>query len=218
MQEDYTFIISIATDKEIVMRIILMSFVALLAFTGTLKAQCEGECPVPKGTVVRPAMHSDMASALNSQFKLEMESAYLYLGMSTYFAEKNLKGFSHWFYLHAQEELTHAMKVYNFLLDRGVPVAVPDLHAPMTKWDSPIHVLETALSHEILVSQAVKGEYALALELQEYDACEFVLWFLKEQVEEEELFEMVLNRLYMIDGEPLSALLILDIELGKRQP
>lgn len=170
-----------------------------------------------KSNVVRPPMNEIIADALNQHLKLEMESSYLYLGMSTYFAEQNLDGFAHWFQLHSQEEFEHAMKVHNFMLQRGVPINLPELEAPSTEWDSPTAVLEASLAHEIYVSQTIKSMYGLALGLKEYDAAQFTLWFIKEQVEEEDLFESILNRLYLIEDQNSTALMLLDIEMGKRE-
>lgn len=202
------------------MRQLLTAAIATtIAFTGTISAEnsIQEESLTPKGKIVRPEMQAEMANALNHQLKIEMESAYLYLGISTYFAEQGLDGFAHWLSLHAKEELEHAMKVYNFLLERGVSIALPVLDSPKTSWESPIDAFEGALSHEIYVSQTIKSEYALSQSLQEYDAGEFVLWFLREQVEEENLFESVLNKLYLLQDAHPAALMLLDIEMGKRE-
>lgn len=199
--------------------ILTAAIAAAIAITGNSFAEdsTQEKSITPKGKVVRPAMNSEMVEALNHQFKIEIDSAYLYLGISTYFAEQGLDGFAHWLQLHSQEEMEHAMKVYNFLLDRGAAINLPVLQAPKTSWESPIDAFEEALSHEIYVSQTIKSEYALAQKLQEFDAGEFVLWFLSEQVEEENLFEQVLNKLYLIEDAHPAALLLLDIEMGKRE-
>ena len=189
---------------------------SLLAVSSSLSAVERPQEEETKGPVVRPAMHQDMARALNDQFALELESSYLYLGMATYFAEQGLDGFAQWFRVQAEEENEHAMKVYQFMLERGVEIQLPPLGAPSTSYASPIEALEVGLSHEIHVSQVIKSEYALSQELEEYDAGEFVLWFLREQVEEENLFQGVLGRLYLISDAHPAALLLLDRDMGER--
>ena len=57
--------------------------------------------------------------ALNDQVNAEMYSAYLYLSMEAYFQSINLGGFANWMRVQTQEELTHAMKIYDFINDRG---------------------------------------------------------------------------------------------------
>lgn len=199
-------------------KFLMTALLGCLAVSGVITAddQNSNEPFETKGQVNRPAIHKELAEALNYQLRLELESAYLYLGISTYFAENNLDGFAKWFSIHSQEEMEHAMKVHQFLVDRGVSVEFPDLSAPKTSWDSPIEVFEEALAHEILVSQAISDEYSIAQHHKQYDVSEFLLWFLREQVEEENLFESVLNRLYMVEDADPTALLIIDIELGKR--
>ncbi|MFP4047584.1 MAG: ferritin, partial [Bacteroidales bacterium] len=76
-----------------------------------------------------------MEKALNEQVNAEMYSAYLYLSMSAYFEDMNLSGFAHWMYIQAQEEMTHAMKIYNYIFDRGGKVSLNAIDKPPEKWD-----------------------------------------------------------------------------------
>jgi ferritin len=57
--------------------------------------------------------------ALTGQLNAELFSSYLYLSMSAFFESINLKGFSNWMRVQAQEELVHAMKFYDFIIERG---------------------------------------------------------------------------------------------------
>ena len=57
---------------------------------------------------------------VNHQVNKEMYSAYLYLSMANYYAEKNLEGFAHWFTLQAKEEYEHAEKFMNQIDSAGV--------------------------------------------------------------------------------------------------
>lgn len=165
---------------------------------------------------VRPAMNEDMEAALNAQLQLELESSYLYLGMSTYFAQRGLEGFAHWFKLQSEEEYAHAMKVYDFMLERGASVILPDIKGPSISYASPIQAFEIGLAHEVHVSQTIKNIYGLAQDVREYDTAEFVLWFLKEQVEEENLFEGILMKLHMLEDAHPAAMLLLDNEMAQR--
>ena len=56
--------------------------------------------------------------AMNEQIKNELYSAHQYLSMSAYCESATLPGFAHWMLTQAQEEREHAMKFYNFILDR----------------------------------------------------------------------------------------------------
>ena len=60
-----------------------------------------------------------MQKALNGQVNAELYSSYLYLSMNAYFKSVNLDGFASWMNAQAQEELMHAMKLYEFINQRG---------------------------------------------------------------------------------------------------
>jgi len=57
--------------------------------------------------------------ALNEQVNAELYSAYLYLSMEAYFKSLNLNGFANWMRVQTQEEVSHAMKIYGFIDERG---------------------------------------------------------------------------------------------------
>lgn len=70
-----------------------------------------------------------MEKALNDQLNAEMASGYLYLSMATYFEDKDLPGFGN-VYVHAQEELDHAMKFYDYILRKGGSVVLQAIDTP----------------------------------------------------------------------------------------
>lgn len=57
--------------------------------------------------------------SLNAQVNKEMASAYLYLAMSAQCSDQNWPGFASWFMVQYHEEMFHAMKIYNYLLDQN---------------------------------------------------------------------------------------------------
>ena len=72
-----------------------------------------------------------MEEALNKQINAELYSAYLYLAMAAYFQSVSLGGFENWMRIQAQEELTHAMKFYDFVYERGGCVVLSVIEAPV---------------------------------------------------------------------------------------
>jgi ferritin len=158
-----------------------------------------------------------MQDALNAQIKHEFYSSFVYLAMSAHFESRNLPGFGKWMRLQAGEEHTHAMKIFDHILDRGGSVQLPALAQPPVKWGAPVEVFEDALNHERAVTKSIHDLYALAVEERDYPARVFLDWFVNEQVEEEKTAELVVEQLKMI-GDDRPALLMLDRELGQRQP
>ncbi|HUE96142.1 MAG TPA: ferritin [Longimicrobiaceae bacterium] len=160
-------------------------------------------------------MNEDVSRAINEQINREFYAAYLYLAMSAHFEAEALEGFAHWMRLQAQEELGHATRLFDYLLERGARVELGAIEAPPTSFGSPLAIAEQALAHERKVSEQINGIYALAAERGDYATQVHLQWFLTEQVEEENSGETMVERLRMA-GENRAALLILDREVAAR--
>ncbi|MCL7938146.1 MAG: ferritin [marine benthic group bacterium] len=154
---------------------------------------------------------------INEQIKYEMYSAYMYLAMSAWCAERNLSGFAHWMNLQAQEEVDHAMRFFNFLLERGARVELQALDAPPSEYGDPVAVMEKSLEHEKFVSSRIHHLYKLATEEGDYPAQVMLQWFVSEQVEEEASIDEIVERMKMF-GSDGTSLLMVDTQLGARQP
>jgi ferritin len=152
---------------------------------------------------------------LNEQVKWEFYSGYLYLSMSAYFHNAGLPGFAHWMRLQAQEELQHAVKFYDFLLEHGEAVRLAAVDAPAASWKNPLDVFEKTLEHERGVTARINKLATLARKEGDFSVEIFLHWFITEQVEEEASVNDVLSRLKLIKGEG-HGLFLLDKELGAR--
>ena len=155
--------------------------------------------------------------ALNGQLNAELYSAYLYLSMNAYFKSVNLDGFANWMYYQAQEELTHSLKFYDFINQRGGRVKLHQVAAPPTEWGSPLGVFEATLEHEQKVTGLINELVELALAEHDHATNIFLQWFVSEQVEEEESVNGVLEKLKLM-GEAKGGLFMIDRELAKRSP
>lgn len=160
-------------------------------------------------------MDEKMIESLNSQLNAEMYSAYLYLSMGAYFENLDLSGFANWMRVQAQEEMTHAMKIHDFILQRGDRVTLTKIEAPPTEWKSPVNAFEHVYEHEQKVTGLINQLVNLALSLGDHATNNFLQWFVAEQVEEEESSSGVLKKVKMAN-DSLSALLMLDNELAQR--
>ena len=156
-----------------------------------------------------------MQAALNNQINAELHSAYLYLSMSAYFADKNLNGFAHWMRLQAQEEQVHAMKFYDFIIHRRGRVLLTPLAAGPTEWASPLAVFEAAFAHEQKISGMIHALVNQAIKEKDHPANSFLQWFVDEQVEEEANADSIVQQLKMA-GDSGAVLLMLDHQLGER--
>lgn len=156
-----------------------------------------------------------MEEALNAQINKEIFSSYLYLSMSAYFDAKNLTGMSQWMKLQSQEEYTHAMKFYDFLLRVDGTVKLAAIEAPQTEWDSPLAIFEDSLNHERYISKSIHKLMDLAIEESDHPTKSFLQWFVDEQVEEEDTVQQIVENFKMI-GDSKGGLFMFDRELGAR--
>ncbi|MGO8671112.1 MAG: ferritin, partial [Capsulimonadaceae bacterium] len=68
--------------------------------------------------------------AINDQINKEYDSSYLYLSMAAYFESISLPGAANWMYIQSAEERGHAMKLFEFLVDRGGKVELKAIPSP----------------------------------------------------------------------------------------
>ncbi|HMU93837.1 MAG TPA: ferritin [Anaerolineales bacterium] len=160
-------------------------------------------------------INKTMQDAMNDQINKELFSSYLYLSMAAYFEDKNLPGFAHWMRIQEAEEREHAMKFYDFILERGGRVMLKAIEAPKTDWKSALEVAEEVAAHEAKVTASIHALYELALKEKDYPAQVMLQWFISEQVEEEKNAAEIVANLKLIE-ERGTAVLMLDHRLGKR--
>ena len=156
-----------------------------------------------------------MQDGINDQTNKELYSSYLYLAMVAYFEEKNLPGFAHWMRIQEGEERGHAMKFFDFLLERGGTVSLKAIDAPKTNWNSPLELFEEAAAHEAMITASINALYELALREKDYPVQVMLQWFINEQVEEEKNAAEIVTSLKRIEAHE-TAVLQLDHRLSKR--
>ncbi|SHH39287.1 ferritin [Thermosipho atlanticus] len=156
-----------------------------------------------------------LEKALNEQIKKEINSAYLYLSMATYFDSEGLKGFANWMKKQANEELGHAMKLYDYVYERGGEVELQAIEKPKCKWDSPLAAFEDAKNHEKFITDSIHKLFELAMEEKDYATMSMLEWFIDEQVEEEAQTEEIVSKIKALLSTP-NGMYLLDKELGQR--
>src|SRR3712207_7960151 len=120
-----------------------------------------------------PMLGKTIQDAMNEQIKNEFYSAYQYLSMAAYCESMNLSGFAHWMRAQSQEETEHAMKFYDFILDRGGQVVLQAMEQPVVEFGSPLEVFERALEHERKVTRS--EEHTSELQSRQYLVCRLLL-------------------------------------------
>ena len=160
-------------------------------------------------------MDPKVEKALNEQIHAEFFSFYLYLSVSAYFTSQHFDGFAHWMRIQAQEEFGHAMKLFDYLNERGGTVELAALDAPQRQWDSPSAAVEAVLNHEKHISGRINELVNLANSVKDHATTVVLHWYVNEQVEEEATADTLFHQVKMLEDSP-HGLLMLDRELAGR--
>jgi len=163
-------------------------------------------------TEERKVLSKTMQDALNGQIQKELASSYLYLAMAAYCETQNLPGFAKWLKVQAEEERGHAMRIFEYITDRGGQVVLQAIEQPPVEFGNPVQVFEAVLNHERKISASINDLYAQAVRENDYATQVMLQWFITEQVEEEKNASDILELLKMA-GEHV---VVLDHRLGKR--
>jgi ferritin len=156
-----------------------------------------------------------MQDALNAQINIEQYSAQLYLAMSAHCEVKSFKGFAHWLRVQAGEETAHAVKLIDFLLDRGGRLELQPIPAPRTEFGSILQVFEQTLAHEKNITGKISALFAAARDEKDYASEITLQWYVTEQVEEEATISQIVDHLRAV-GDQGGGIWYLDSKMGKR--
>jgi ferritin len=154
--------------------------------------------------------------AFNEQIKNELYSAYLYLSMAAYFHSLGLNGMARWMKVQATEEIEHAQKFFDHIIEREGRVRLLALEQPRPEWSSPLDAWQNAHKHEQSVTSMINSLVKLAQEEKDNAAMPLLNWFVKEQIEEEASPLKIVQTLTRI-GDSRSDLDRVDRELGERE-
>ena len=153
--------------------------------------------------------------ALNAQINAEMWSAYLYLSMSMNAEAKGEKGVANWFFIQFREEQDHARILMNYLLSRDAEVKLAAIDAVPTEWASSLEMFRDTLAHEKKVTAMINNLAAIAAEDKDFASSTMLVWFVNEQVEEEENARGMIAACEAVEGNKFGQYM-LDKELAAR--
>lgn len=160
-------------------------------------------------------MELGLVSLINTQIQKELESAYLYLGVSSFFEKSGLGGFASWFKKQSAEEVNHAMKFYDYMHEREQNVVLLPIAPPEDKITEIQQALVMSLGHEKYITSLIRNIYEGAIKCGDLATRNFLEWFIGEQREEEVQAKVMLDR-YELFGKSPEGLYQLDKEFGKR--
>lgn len=157
---------------------------------------------------------SKMTAAINQQINRELYSGYLYMAMSARATALGLPGVANWFYVQTKEEMSHALKMYQYVNSQGQEVELIAIDQPEGIFNSALDMFQAGLEHERKVTAWINELVDLAQQEKDHATEIFLQWFVTEQVEEEENASDILGKLKLAgDG---GGLFMIDKELQAR--
>jgi ferritin len=129
-------------------------------------------------------MATPFADLLVAQIRNEFTAHQQYVAAAAWFDHQDLPRLAGHFYRQAIEERNHALMIVRYLLDRDLPAPIPGVDEVRNDFTSPLDAMETALAQEREVTRQVEDLFRAARSENDVLGEQFMLWFLKEQVEE----------------------------------
>ena len=160
-------------------------------------------------------LNKKLEKELNKQLNAELDAAYLYLSMSAYLASNNLSGFSNWMKVQFEEEQFHALKLYNYIIERGGNVILTAIDTPKNKWKDIVDVYKDVLAHEEKITSSINNLVDIAMQEKDHATVNMLQWYVAEQVEEEAGVSEILDQLKLIGGKG-TGMFMLDREMKQR--
>ena len=131
--------------------------------------------------------------ALQLQIARELGAAQQYLAVAIWYDHQTFPRLAGLFYEQAAEERSHAMMMVQYLLDCGLRPPVPGVAEPTADFADFVEPVRISLDQERKVTEQISQLVAIARDEGDYLSEQFMQWFLKEQVEEIDLFSSLLD-------------------------
>lgn len=160
-------------------------------------------------------LSKNLHEAINAQINAELWSAYLYLAMSLDAETKGYKGVANWFYVQFQEEQDHARIFMNYLNSRDAKVTLLPIEEVPATWDSVLDMFKQTLEHEKKVTSLINNLAFIANEDRDFASINRLVWFIDEQVEEEESARDMIAAVEAVEDNKYG-MYMLDKELAAR--
>ncbi len=151
-------------------------------------------------------------TALNEQIKKEEYSSRLYLAMAIWCEVNGFPGAANFLYVHTEEERMHMMKLVHFVNDRGGKANLLDIDVPPMDFASLLEVFTEIKTHEEYITQSINDLYGITITEKDYTTGNFLQWYINEQVEEESLFNTILDKITLV-GHDKAGMFHIDKEL-----
>lgn len=140
-------------------------------------------------------------TAVNDQIKKEEYSSRLYLAMAIWCQQEGYPGAAKFLFAHAEEERVHMLKLVHYLNDRGGKAQLVIIDKPEDEFKSLQDVFEKVMVHEKFITESINSLYEVTVVEKDYTTMNFLQWYITEQLEEENLFNTILDKIKLVGAD-----------------
>ena len=167
----------------------------------------------PAGRALAQPMEAALVEALQNHLTIERQASATYFAMAIWFAERELRGFAHFFKHESHSEQEHAATFADYLIARGQTVLLQEMTAPRQDWVSAEQIMAASFELEVEVTTSLQQLYTMAERAADLRTTVFLDPLIDAQVSSENEFAHLLGRVRFCQGQP-AAMLIVDGELS----
>ncbi|TDE88943.1 ferritin [Occultella glacieicola] len=131
-----------------------------------------------------PTDESTYVRLLTEQIGHEFDAHTQYVAIAVWFDSHDLPQLAAHYYRQSLEERNHAMMIVQYMLDRDLRVVIPPGSAVQNDFGDAVEPIRLALDQEQQVTTQIEAIFQAARTEGDALGEQFMLWFLKEQVEE----------------------------------
>jgi ferritin len=133
--------------------------------------------------------------------------------MSAWCDHKGLVGSAKFLRAHANEEMEHMHKIFDYIQDTGALAELGTIDKPELNAASLKEIFEQTYEHEKFITKQINELVDITLAEKDYSTFNFLQWYVAEQHEEEKLFKSILDKIEIIGLEG-RGLFMIDREIG----
>ena len=158
-------------------------------------------------------LSTTIEEALNLQLNNEAQASHAYLSMASWSEYKGFEGISEFLYTHSGEERIHALKLLRYINERGGHGQISNLSSPEKEYSSLKDLFTKLFEYEKKVSKEINDLVNMTLKEKDYSTHNFLQWYVAEQIEEERLAQLILNKFHLINEDKGGGLYLFDRDI-----
>ena len=146
----------------------------------------------------------EISKLLHEQIAMESNASNYYLSVASWCKVTGYEGAACFFRNHSAEEREHMLKIIQYLNELKIHAVIPQTEQPPQKMESLEQVCKTALQNEQNVTKSIDKIIDVAQKQKDHRTDTFLEWFVNEQIQEEDLFETIVQKFDIIGRDKIA--------------